>query len=715
MYMTEKKYTFAAPEKFVRRDNITLKKGLNVLIACAGSGKTALLSQLSEEMKCVCISFGEEDNSESGMTYILRGILTRGDRKAVYENISELIQAVVSYLSEENIAFLADNADVITDKKAVRFLELIARAAAGGEFTAVFAGRRPPVSLLSFLLEGSAEIIPSGALLFTREQILMLAELYGMEKSDIRAGEIYSYTGGWCMGTVQVIRNLCPEEELSRAYARTYLKEYINDNIVKELDSEISEYLILISLFDAPDEELARRVLLMRDVGERASEVIRYGLPSVGSDDSLPVLPPLLKNVFAGLVPENKRRELTERAADHYILERRFAEAIRLFETNGNVRAAERILGTYGEKLLQNGEFELVGYCGDIICSGGQPGDPQVLGILAQYYYYSGDYEKMEAAYNSADSMFGRENMYSVYRKLYNGLIRYEKNSKLYSGNVLSALAYLKENSLPLPFLCRKELDILAKITEENSGIGARMTVNRFGVFTVKVDGAEIQCGSKKGSELFAYMIENGGKPIPRDEMLDILWPSNIPNNAVAMLHNIIYGFRKELSAYELENIIMYKNKCYLLDMSMIKEVDRPVLEVCAALEAGDRNGLIKHESVISEYWGKYLGSIDSRWADEKKEYYDRCFIDASLSLAEYYRENGNREKELGLLKKALSLDPYSERIMHDILLCYSALGKPDKAKKTYEDYSELIDSEFGIRPSKWLKNEFLSCFSSDM
>ena len=241
------------------------------------------------------------------------------------------------------------------------------------------------------------------------------------------------------------------------------------------------------------------------------------------------------------------------------------------------------------------------------------------------------------------------------------------------------------------------------------------MTVSRFGVFTVKVDGNEIQCGSKKGTELFAYMIENGGKPIPRDEMLDVLWPTNIPNNAVAMLHNIIYGFRKELSAYELENIIMYKNKCYLLDMSMIREEDRPVLEVCAAVESGDRNGLIKHESVISEYWGKFLGSIDSRWADEKKEYYDRCFIEASLSLAEYYRENGNREKELGLLKKALSLDPYSERIMHDILLCYSVLGKPDKAKKTYEEYSELIDEEFGIRPSKWLKNEFLSCFSSDM
>ena len=97
MYMTDKKYTFAAPEKFERRDNITLKKGLNVLIACAGSGKTALLSQLSEEMKCVCVSFGEEDNSESGMTYILRGILMRGDRKAVYENISELVQAVVCY------------------------------------------------------------------------------------------------------------------------------------------------------------------------------------------------------------------------------------------------------------------------------------------------------------------------------------------------------------------------------------------------------------------------------------------------------------------------------------------------------------------------------------------------------------------------------------------------------------------------------------------
>ncbi len=714
MYINDQKYTFAAPERSVRRDNITLKNGLNVLVACAGSGKTAFLSQLPAEMKCVCVSFGSEDNSVSGVGYVLSGLLSMAGKDASYDRISGLVQKVAAHLSEDKLVFLADNADLITDREAARIIELLAGSSAHGEFTSVFAGRRPPTALLPFLMDKSAELIPADKLAFTREQTVRLAELYETQMNDIRVSGLHAYTGGWCMGTVQIIRNIRPGEELSRACARSFLPEYIKENIIGGLDEDLAGYLTLTSLFDAPDEELARKVLMLRDAGERACGFMKYGLPYADSSGELPLLPPVLKNMFAGLISAERRRELTERAADHYIGEKRFAEAVKLFEANGNVKAAERILGTYGEKLLHNGEFELVGYCGNIICSGGLPKDPQVLGILAQYYYYSGDLEKMESAYNSADSMFGRENRYSVYRKLYNGLIRYEKNTKLYSANVLSALGYLKENSLQLPFLYQKELDVLNAITDESRGAGARMSVSRFGVFTVRVDDTEIQCGSKKGAELFAYMIENSGKPIPRDEMLDMLWPSNIPNNAVAMLHNIIYGFRKELSAFELENIIMYKNKCYLLDMSKIRDEDRPILEVCAAVAAKDRNGVLRHESVLSSYWGKFLGSIDSRWADEKKEYYDRCFIEASLELAEHFRESGNREKELGFLKNALSLDPYSERIMHDMLLCYFALGKPDKAKKTYEEYSELIDEEFGIRPSKWLKNEFLSCFSSD-
>ena len=82
--------------------------------------------------------------------------------------------------------------------------------------------------------------------------------------------------------------------------------------------------------------------------------------------------------------------------------------------------------------------------------------------------------------------------------------------------------------------------------------------------------------------------------------------------------------------------------------------------------------------------------------------------------LAEMCRESGDREHELTLLKNASETDPFSEQIVCSYMMCCFALGKPDKAKKKYEEYAKMIDEELGITPSRWLKNEFLSGFAND-
>ena len=184
-----------------------------------------------------------------------------------------------------------------------------------------------------------------------------------------------------------------------------------------------------------------------------------------------------------------------------------------------------------------------------------------------------------------------------------------------------------------------------------------------------------------------------------------------MPANAVAMLHNMIYNLRRELSVYGLENVISYKNRSYTVDMSMLREADADILAVCRCVDSGDTGVLLAHESAAENYWGRFLGSFDCLWAREKKEYYDRCYINACMMLSEHYRASGEYERELIFLKNALRLDPYSEQLVHDILVCCSALGKPDKVNRYYEEYSARLDADFGTRPSKWLRSKYLSCF----
>ncbi len=715
MELSAQKHRFRIPVPFVRREILPQPAGAALICTPAGWGKTAYLSQLARDCQgSACISAGAEDNSAARITALLSEALPDAgiaDTDSCFEAVSK----AASVLSKrENGLLLFDNASEITEKQASSLLRLLAGAAADGHFSIVFAAEEIPSWLLSFVMEKSIKLIGTESLRFSPEETAALAELVDPSVSEGRKSSLAAFTGGWAVA----VRELAEEKtgDLIRDCDASYLPEYIQSFILSPLPADVQR-ILKISAFLRGDEDFYRDALKLADYSSVCSRLKRMGIFSSNADE--PELPEVMSHLLSKLIPSEEREKLVEQATDYYIRHKRFAEAVRLFEVSGNTFAAERILQLYGDRLLANCEFELIGYCGRIIGSSEQVSEPQALGALAQYYYYSGEYEKMEQAFNRADSMFGKENRYSTLRKLYNGLLRYEKKPELYAENVLSAASWLRSHEIPMPFLYRRELDIYDEITarqEEKSDEKQLLYISRFGTLQLSAGSkhTEIQCKTRRSHELIAYMLEHGDKPIGRDELLNAFWYDDMPANAVAMLHNMIYHLRRELSAFGLENIIRYKNKYYTLDTGYICEDDRDIIEVCEASESGNTDIISSHEELLRQYWGAYLGNTDILWANEKREYYDRCYINACNTLSGICRAEGRYEDALLFLKNAYRLDPYSEQLISELLECYSALGKPDKARLCYEEYARRLDEEFGTRPGKWLRNRFFSCFAEE-
>lgn len=704
-----KQYISGASKLLVRRERPAIKTCPGVIACCAGYGKSAYLAQLShEQADSVLISLKAYDDCPERIAAIFGEYTSGLSGCGGYETVCRFIED----MSARDGLVLVDDADVVTDKTASAFMTLLCEAAVSGKIRLLMTGRSIPAFALSFVMNGSAALYGIDDMRFTRTETEEYLKLCGREYDDIYVNTLYAFTDGWCAGVSELAGIAVSDEEITKCVERTFLGRYIECNILAGIGGDLAEYLMLTAFINAQDDGFAQTVFRINDGAARADRLVNCGVLS-RTDDGALCVPEVMRAVLSGMLPSERKRGIIERASAFYIKEKRFAEAIKLFDVSGNAAAAERILKSHGEKFLENYEFELIGYCGDIIEKNRGTKDPEVLGILAQYYYYCGEISKMEAAYNMADSMFGKENRYSVCRKLYNGLLRYEGNRELYTANVKNACEYLEANSLPFPFLHQKELDTLALITGGSDDSG-KLHIYRFGTLRLTVGDTEIQCKSRKSIELIAYMLEKGGKPVPREELLNMLWSDNMPANAVAMLHNIIYGLRRELAPFGLENVIIYRNKCYMLDMSMIVKDDRDIIEVCEASENFDKKRLSAHAAVLDSYWGRYLGASDSRGSQQIREYYDRCFVSASVMLAEMCRESGDRERELTLLKNASETDPFSEQIVCSYMMCCFALGKPDKAKKKYEEYAKMIDEELGITPSRWLKNEFLSGFAND-
>ena len=704
------KHSFDRPQPFIRREGRRPLSSLNLIVCCAGWGKTAYLSQLAEDNKgSVCISAGAEDNSSLGLIRLLSQALPEagitGD-DSDYEAVSKAAEALSA---DGGRLLLFDNASIFTDDRAVSLLGLIAKAAAAGKFRAVFAARSIPAFLTDLVFSGNARLFGIAELRFTRTETARLAEQFADSPEDIYINSLQSFTGGWCAAVSALARI---GGEPSDALYRSFLPQYIKSNILSGLSSELKNYLYMSAFIPSADDEISKDVFGVTDGKAVTSELISLGIAS-GEEQ---LYPEALRLVLSSFLPSEKRSELVKRAADHFIRNKRFAEAASLFEAGGDSRSAERVLRLYGSELLSNCEFELIGYCGGIIGRPESISDPEVLGILAQYHYYKGEYDRMERAYNLADSMFGKENRFAVYRMLYKGLLGYDLSPEMYAGNIRNAAAYLSSEDLSLPFLYDKERTLFDSLTKENTVSPQRpmLSVFRFGDLRV-LAGAEmkeIMCKTRRSIELIAFLLENQDRTVGRDEILSAFWPEDMPANAVAMLHNMIYNLRRELSPFGLENIISYKNKSYMLDMSMIGAADEDILSACKCADKGDTISLLEHEIAAESYWGRFLGNIDSLWAREKKEYYDRCYVKACRMLSEHYRSVGELDRELLFLKNALRLDPYSEQLVHDIIVCCSALGQPDKANKYYDEYSARLDADFGTRPSNWLRNKYLCCFA---
>ena len=181
--------------------------------------------------------------------------------------------------------------------------------------------------------------------------------------------------------------------------------------------------------------------------------------------------------------------------------------------------------------------------------------------------------------------------------------------------------------------------------------------------------------------------------------MIEVLWWDEIPEKAVALLHNMIYNIRKELSAYGLETILIYEKKRYRLCMEGIVCDFWRIRKIAGLVEQGNIDSLMAEYKSFLDYWGSYLEDIDSCWAEEKRRYYDEAYKKGCFMLAEQFTRDNNPETAIKLYRNVLLLEPYSERAVERMLLLYGEQREWEKVRQCYAEFKETLERDLGIVP----------------
>lgn len=233
-----------------------------------------------------------------------------------------------------------------------------------------------------------------------------------------------------------------------------------------------------------------------------------------------------------------------------------------------------------------------------------------------------------------------------------------------------------------------------------------------FGAFKVFLgtQSHEMSWRTKKAAELFACLGEREGKAVNRNDLLNLMWPEEYPNNAVAMLHNMLYNIRRELAPFGLEQLIQYKNRQYSMSMEHISSDLSQIKKACVAVESGKLSDVLEVEALFLSFWGDYLGGMENTWCTQQKYYYEKCYLDGCEMLGAYYMELGNYKKSADFLQSGLSVDIYSESMAVMLMQCYTVMQDRKSGKAFYEKIRKTYKDELDVEPGADFIRAYEAC-----
>jgi len=225
------------------------------------------------------------------------------------------------------------------------------------------------------------------------------------------------------------------------------------------------------------------------------------------------------------------------------------------------------------------------------------------------------------------------------------------------------------------------------------------------GRFVADIDGSRIEdtLPGRIGRIVFAYLVLNRGRPLPRDTLLMAGWGADAPPAARNALNVLLSKLRHNLGAEHLRG----RSEIELLLPPAI------FVDAEAALEGAHRAESAIAEGRWAQAWGPagiayhvatrpFLTGLEAPWIDEWRRRLEEvrlrgleCFAAASLGLGGPALAQAEERA-----KMLTELAPYRETGHRLLMEALARRGNVAEALRAYERLRVLLRTELGIAPS---------------
>jgi DNA-binding SARP family transcriptional activator len=238
------------------------------------------------------------------------------------------------------------------------------------------------------------------------------------------------------------------------------------------------------------------------------------------------------------------------------------------------------------------------------------------------------------------------------------------------------------------------------------------------GPIVIERDDARLEGGlpGRQGRLLFCFLVVHRHRLVPRDELIDALWPTGGPGDPDTALSALLSRLRKVLGGSQLDGRGTVK---LTLDDALVdlEAADAAIhrAESAVALERWDRAWTASLASLFTARRG-FLPGEDAIWIDQVRRHLDELH---ARSLEAYAAAAlGLRGTELAAARdagrKLVQLAPLRESGHRLLMQALAAEGNTAEALRAYETLRRLLADELGIDPSAETRRLYESLLSAD-
>jgi pimeloyl-ACP methyl ester carboxylesterase/DNA-binding SARP family transcriptional activator len=217
----------------------------------------------------------------------------------------------------------------------------------------------------------------------------------------------------------------------------------------------------------------------------------------------------------------------------------------------------------------------------------------------------------------------------------------------------------------------------------------------------------EASLPGQQGRLAFAYLLVEHRRPVPRDELADLLWAGEPPGSWEKGLAVVISKLRTAVAAGGLgEGMLTYSFGCYQLHLPPevwidVEAATRAVELAEEAVAQDDAANAHRAASLAATIARRiFLPGAVGLWVETKRAELVivlrralDCITESALSL-------GDPAGATSAASEAVALEPYREQAYLQLIRAQAAGGNRAEALHTYERCRRLLAEELGVSPS---------------